>query len=141
MQPRRPARGSGDRPISERSSVKVWPQFLSLAGTLPDAGALPWKTPLPTSSKRDWNAVGFIARPVGAAIFGHFGDRVGRKSTLIATLLLMGLATFAAALVPTCASIGIWGAVILTVLRFIQGVGVYRCSGICPTISAARICT
>jgi metabolite-proton symporter len=69
-------------------------------------------------------AVGFIARPVGAAIFGHFGDRIGRKSTLIATLLLMGLATFAVALVPPYASIGIWGAVILTVLRFIQGVGV-----------------
>jgi metabolite-proton symporter len=69
-------------------------------------------------------AVGFIARPVGAAIFGHFGDRIGRKSTLIATLLLMGLATFAVALVPTYASIGVWGAVILTVLRFIQGVGV-----------------
>ncbi|THD44956.1 MAG: MFS transporter [Bradyrhizobium sp.] len=69
-------------------------------------------------------AVGFIARPVGAAIFGHFGDRIGRKSTLIATLLLMGLATFAVALVPTYASVGIWGAVILTVLRFIQGIGV-----------------
>ncbi len=68
--------------------------------------------------------VGFIARPVGAAIFGHYGDRIGRKSTLIATLLLMGLATFAVALVPTYDSIGIWGAVILTVLRFIQGVGV-----------------
>jgi metabolite-proton symporter len=69
-------------------------------------------------------AVGFIARPVGAAIFGHYGDRIGRKSTLIATLLLMGLATFAVALVPTYESIGIWGAVILTVLRFVQGVGV-----------------
>src|ERR1700722_19642846 len=69
-------------------------------------------------------AVGFLARPVGAAIFGHYGDRIGRKSTLIATLLLMGLATFAVALVPTYASIGVWGAVILTVLRFIQGVGV-----------------
>jgi metabolite-proton symporter len=69
-------------------------------------------------------AVGFVARPIGAAIFGHYGDRIGRKSTLIATLLLMGLATFAVALVPTYASIGIWGAVILTVLRFIQGVGV-----------------
>ena len=69
-------------------------------------------------------AVGFIARPIGAAIFGHYGDRIGRKSTLIATLLLMGLATFAVALVPTYASIGIWGAVMLTVLRFIQGVGV-----------------
>ncbi|WP_027801015.1 MFS transporter [Paraburkholderia dilworthii] len=69
-------------------------------------------------------AVGFIARPVGAAIFGHYGDRIGRKATLIVTLLLMGLATFAVAFVPTYASIGIWGAVILTVLRFIQGVGV-----------------
>jgi len=69
-------------------------------------------------------AVGFIARPVVAAIFGHYGDRIGRKSTLIATLLLMGLATFAVALVPTYASIGIWGAVILTILRFVQGVGV-----------------
>jgi metabolite-proton symporter len=69
-------------------------------------------------------AVGFIARPVGAAIFGHYGDRIGRKSTLIATLMLMGLATFAVAFVPTYDQIGIWGAVILTVLRFIQGVGV-----------------
>jgi metabolite-proton symporter len=69
-------------------------------------------------------AVGFVARPVGAAIFGHYGDRIGRKSTLIATLLLMGLATFAVALVPTYATAGIWGAVILTILRFIQGVGV-----------------
>lgn len=69
-------------------------------------------------------AVGFVARPIGAAIFGHYGDRIGRKSTLIATLLLMGLATAAVALVPTYASIGVWGAVILTVLRFIQGVGV-----------------
>jgi metabolite-proton symporter len=69
-------------------------------------------------------AVGFVARPIGAAIFGHYGDRIGRKSTLIATLMLMGIATFLVAFVPTYASIGIWGAVILTVLRFIQGVGV-----------------
>jgi metabolite-proton symporter len=69
-------------------------------------------------------AVGFIARPVGAAIFGHYGDRIGRKSTLIATLLVMGLATFAVAFVPTYSSIGIWGAILLTILRFIQGVGV-----------------
>jgi MFS family permease len=69
-------------------------------------------------------AVGFVARPIGAAIFGHFGDRIGRKSTLIATLLLMGIATFLVALVPTYASIGIWGAVLLTALRFIQGIGV-----------------
>src|SRR6202030_1921666 len=69
-------------------------------------------------------AVGFVARPVGAAIFGHFGDRIGRKSTLIATLMLMGIATFLVSLVPTYESIGIWGAVILTVLRFVQGIGV-----------------
>ena len=68
--------------------------------------------------------VGFVARPIGAAIFGHFGDRVGRKATLIATLLITGLATFAVGLVPTYASIGIWGAVILTILRLIQGIGV-----------------
>src|SRR2546421_10719777 len=69
-------------------------------------------------------AVGFIARPIGAAIFGHYGDRIGRKSTLIATLLLMGLATAAVAIVPTYERVGIWGAVILTALRFMQGVGV-----------------
>src|SRR5438477_11948841 len=69
-------------------------------------------------------AVGFVARPVGAAIFGHYGDRIGRKAALIATLLLMGIATFLVAFVPTYDQIGIWGAIILTVLRFIQGVGV-----------------
>jgi len=69
-------------------------------------------------------AVGFVARPIGAAIFGHYGDRIGRKAALIATLLLMGVATFLVAFVPTYAQIGIWGAIILTVLRFIQGVGV-----------------
>ena len=68
--------------------------------------------------------VGFAARPVGAAIFGHYGDRIGRKATLIATLLFMGLATFFVAFVPTYSSIGIWGAVILTVLRALQGIGV-----------------
>src|SRR6516225_9426593 len=69
-------------------------------------------------------AVGFAARPVGAAIFGHYGDRMGRKAALIATLLLMGIATFLVAFVPTYEKIGIWGAVILTFLRFVQGVGV-----------------
>src|SRR4029079_4184620 len=68
--------------------------------------------------------IGFVGRPIGAAIFGHYGDRIGRKATLIATLLLMGIATFLIAFVPTYASIGIWGAVILTVLRMIQGIGV-----------------
>ncbi|MBV9118063.1 MAG: MFS transporter, partial [Acetobacteraceae bacterium] len=68
--------------------------------------------------------VGFIARPIGAAIFGHYGDRIGRKGTLIATLLCMGIATFLIAFVPTYSEIGIWGAVILTILRMIQGIGV-----------------
>jgi MFS family permease len=69
-------------------------------------------------------AVGFLARPIGAAIFGHYGDRLGRKAALIATLLLMGTATFLVALVPGYQHIGIWGGIILTVLRFIQGIGV-----------------
>ena len=68
--------------------------------------------------------VGFIARPIGAAIFGHYGDRIGRKATLIATLLITGLATFAVGFVPTYETVGIWGAVILTIIRFIQGIGV-----------------
>src|SRR5262245_38788640 len=69
-------------------------------------------------------AVGFAARPIGAAIFGHYGDGIGRKPTLIDALLLMGIATFLVAFVPTYASMGIWGAVLLTILRFLQGVGV-----------------
>ena len=68
--------------------------------------------------------IGFVGRPIGAAIFGHYGDRIGRKATLIATLMLMGIATFLVAFVPSYASIGIWGAVILTVLRMLQGIGV-----------------
>jgi MFS family permease len=69
-------------------------------------------------------AVGFVSRPVGAALFGHYGDRIGRKVTLIATLLLTGLSTFAVGFVPGYDTIGIWGAVILTVVRFIQGMGI-----------------
>jgi MFS family permease len=69
-------------------------------------------------------AVGFVSRPVGAALFGHYGDRIGRKVTLIATLLLTGLSTFAVGFVPGYDSIGVWGAVILTVLRFVQGMGI-----------------
>jgi MFS family permease len=69
-------------------------------------------------------AVGFAARPVGAAIFGHYGDRLGRKAALVATLLLMGIATFLVALVPGYDHIGIWGGITLTILRFMQGIGV-----------------
>src|SRR6185312_13090419 len=68
--------------------------------------------------------IGFVGRPIGAAIFGHYGDRIGRKATLIMTLLITGIATFAVGLVPTYDSIGLWGAVILTVIRLIQGIGV-----------------
>ena len=68
--------------------------------------------------------VGFIARPIGAFIFGHYGDRIGRKAALIATLLLTGAATFAVGLVPSYEQIGIWGAIIMILLRFIQGIGV-----------------
>ncbi|MBO0827177.1 MAG: MHS family MFS transporter [Streptosporangiales bacterium] len=67
---------------------------------------------------------GFAARPIGAVIFGHYGDRVGRKASLIATLLTMGLATVLVGVVPTASSIGIWGGIVLTVLRVIQGIGV-----------------
>src|SRR5229473_178425 len=69
-------------------------------------------------------AVGFLARPIGAAIFGHYGDRLGRKAALVATLLLMGIATFLVAFVPGYQYIGIWGGLTLTWLRFIQGIGV-----------------
>jgi MFS family permease len=68
--------------------------------------------------------IGFVARPIGAAIFGHYGDRIGRKATLIVTLLMTGIATAAVGLVPGYDVIGLWGAVILTLLRLIQGIGV-----------------
>src|SRR5882762_2568340 len=68
--------------------------------------------------------IGFVGRPIGAAIFGHYGDRIGRKATLIVTLLVTGFATVAVGLVPGYDSIGIWGAIILTFIRLIQGIGV-----------------
>ncbi|MGH7047200.1 MAG: MFS transporter [Stellaceae bacterium] len=68
--------------------------------------------------------IGFVGRPIGAAIFGHWGDRIGRKATLIVTLLVTGLSTVAVGLVPTYAMIGIWGAVLMTIIRLVQGIGV-----------------
>ena len=68
--------------------------------------------------------VGFIARPIGAALCGHYGDRKGRKSQLIVCMLLMGAATVAIGVIPGYNSIGIWGAVLLTVCRLLQGLGV-----------------
>ena len=68
-------------------------------------------------------AAAFVARPIGSVVFGHFGDRVGRKATLIGALLTMGIATFLIGLLPTYYSIGIWAPLILTILRFCQGLG------------------
>ncbi len=68
--------------------------------------------------------VGFAARPVGAAIFGHYGDRLGRKATLIATLVIMGLGTALIGVLPTYATIGVAGGIVLTVLRALQGIGI-----------------
>src|SRR4029450_1595604 len=85
-----------------------FPQFESLTATL-----LAFAT----------YAVGFIARPLGGVIFGHFGDRVGRRNVLVIKLLLMGAAPFAIGLVPTYAAIGVAAPVLLVTLRFLQGLG------------------
>ncbi|CAM5435458.1 Inner membrane metabolite transport protein yhjE OS=Afipia felis OX=1035 GN=yhjE_4 PE=4 SV=1 [Afipia felis] len=68
-------------------------------------------------------AVGFVTRPLGGVIFGHFGDRIGRKSMLVLTLMIMGVSTFLIGLVPTYDQIGIWAPVALLVLRVVQGIG------------------
>ncbi len=85
-----------------------FPQFEALTGTL-----LAFTT----------YAVGFLARPLGGVIFGHFGDRVGRRNVLVVTLVLMGAATFFIGLVPTYATIGIAAPILLVSLRFLQGLG------------------
>ncbi|MEI2414779.1 MFS transporter [Orrella sp. JC864] len=69
-------------------------------------------------------AVGFFARPLGGAVFGHIGDRIGRKKSLVITLLMMGVATVLIGLLPTYQTIGVWAPVLLVVLRFIQGIAV-----------------
>lgn len=86
-----------------------FPTFSPIAGTLA-AFATFW--------------VGFGARPLGGIVFGHFGDRVGRKSMLVLTLLLMGIGTFLIGLLPTYTSIGFWASLFLVILRFIQGFAV-----------------
>src|SRR5271170_1474244 len=85
-----------------------FPTFDPLAGTLAALGSY---------------AVGFLARPLGGALFGHFGDRLGRKSMLVLTLFIMGLSTFCIGLLPTYASIGVFAPILLIVLRIIQGIG------------------
>ncbi|MGW6333201.1 MFS transporter [Nocardia rhamnosiphila] len=69
-------------------------------------------------------AIGFVARPIGGVIFGHFGDRVGRKSMLVITLMMMGVCTALIGLLPTYDQIGIWAPILLVVLRIVQGVAV-----------------
>ncbi len=68
-------------------------------------------------------AVGFIARPLGGIVFGHYGDKLGRKNVLVVTLLLMGIATFLIGVLPTYDTIGVWAPILLVALRFVQGLG------------------
>jgi len=68
--------------------------------------------------------VGFISRPIGGIIFGHYGDRIGRKTVLVLTILIMGIATFLIGCLPTYASVGIWAPVMLLFLRIFQGLGI-----------------
>jgi metabolite-proton symporter len=96
------------------AAALVFPQ-LFFPGSSPYAGVL---------AAFGTQFVGFAARPIGAAIFGHFGDRVGRKATLVITLMLMGVGTFLIGLLPTHATIGFAAPVLLTILRLIQGIGV-----------------
>ena len=69
-------------------------------------------------------AVGFLARPLGGAVFGHIGDRIGRKKSLVITLLMMGSVTVLIGLLPTYAAIGVWAPILLVALRFVQGIAV-----------------
>src|SRR6202171_1861696 len=69
-------------------------------------------------------AIGYVARPFGAIFFGHFGDRIGRKVTLVATLMIMGVATFIIGILPTYQTIGVWAPVLLVAMRFVQWLGV-----------------
>ena len=85
-----------------------FPTFDPLAGTLAALGSY---------------AVGFLARPLGGALFGHFGDRLGRKSMLVLTLFIMGLSTFLIGLLPTYESIGVLAPILLILLRIVQGIG------------------
>ena len=86
-----------------------FPTFDPLAGTLAAFGTY---------------TVGFVARPIGGIVIGHYGDRIGRKSMLVLTLIIMGVATFGIGLLPTYAQIGPWAGVALVILRLAQGFGV-----------------
>jgi len=86
-----------------------FPTFSELAGTLAAFASF---------------AVGFVARPVGGVLFGHIGDRIGRKTTLVVTLTMMGVATFLIGLMPTYSVIGVWAPILIVALRFLQGLAV-----------------
>lgn len=86
-----------------------FPEFSPLAGTLAAFSTY---------------AVGFMARPLGGVVFGHFGDKIGRKSMLVLSLLIMGIATFAIGLLPTFETIGVWAPILLVLMRIFQGFGV-----------------
>jgi metabolite-proton symporter len=68
--------------------------------------------------------VGFVARPIGGAIIGHYGDRLGRKTMLVMTMVIMGVGTFLIGCLPTYEQIGIWAPILLVILRFVQGIGI-----------------
>src|SRR5687768_6046998 len=85
---------------------QFFPQVSALAGTMASFATF---------------AVGFVARPLGGVVMGHFGDRTGRKSMLVWSLMLMGGATFSIGLLPTYAQIGAWAPLLLVLLRFAQG--------------------
>ena len=126
-----PARSESIRPVILASFVGTtieWYDFF-LYGT---AAALvfnklffPTLDPLAgTLSAYGTFAVGFLARPLGGAVFGHYGDRVGRKRMLVWSLMIMGVATALIGVLPTYASIGVWAPILLVVVRFAQGIGV-----------------
>ena len=90
-------------------SKLFFPSFDPLVGTIAAFGSY---------------AVGFLARPLGGVIFGHFGDKVGRKAMLSLTIIIMGLGTFLIGCLPTYAQIGIWAPILLVALRLVQGIGI-----------------
>lgn len=87
---------------------EFFPNFDALTGTLVAFGTF---------------AAGFVTRPIGGLIFGHYGDRLGRKKMLVMTMMIMGGATFAMGLLPTYATIGVWAPILLLILRMLQGIG------------------
>jgi metabolite-proton symporter len=130
---------SGDRPSSQPQSIRKvvvasligtsleWYDFFlysSAAALVFNKLFFPEADPLTgTLLAFATSATGFVARPIGGIVFGHYGDKVGRKTVLVVTLLVMGIATFLIGLLPTYAAIGVAAPILLVVLRFVQGLG------------------